>query len=235
MYALPKVKNHHSNLDIFLIITEPLLNEFHVRLFSCLRGIECAYVLRELCKESADSLRRGALGVRMGCDHPGWPGCWHGSDLENTEIECPKESARQFSKRFRYEARTKRHSPLSLNGLVVNHSHMNALVLPSFTESIRPRMSLFTTNIDVRDKEEIRRIQVVSARSSGCLRWMVACTFEVNSLRVPALLESHYKCHGLAPALHKNVISEAVYLKSVEVPNTFRVSRCQQWSPLSHR
>lgn len=235
MYALPKVKNHHSNLDIFLIITEPLLNEFHVRLFSCLRGIECAYVLRELCKESADSLRRGALGVRMGCDHPGWPGCGHGSDLENTEIECPKESARQFSKRFRYEARTKRHSPLSLNGLVVNHSHMNALVLPSFTEAISPRMSLFTTNINVRDKEEIRRIQVVSARSSGCLRWVVTCTFEVNSLRVPALLESHYECHGLAPALHKNVISEAVYLKSVEVPNTFRVSRCQQWSPLSHR
>lgn len=153
----------------------------------------------------------------------------------NTEFECPKESARQFSKWFRYEARTKRHSPLSLNGLVVNHSHMNALVLPSFTESISPRMSLFTTNIDVRDKEEIRRIQVVSARSSGCLRWVVACTFEVNSLRVPALLESHYECHGLAPALHKNVISEAVYLKSVEVPNTFRVSRCQQWSPLSHR
>lgn len=139
-------------------------------------------------------------------------------------------------KSIRNEARTKRHSPLSLNGLVVNHSHMNALVLPSFTESISPRMSLFTTNINVQGKEEMRRIQVVSARSGECLRWVVACTFEVNSLRIPALLESHYECHGLAPALNKNVISEAVYHKSVEVQSfTFRVSRCQQWSPLSHR
>lgn len=39
---------------------------------------------------------------------------------------------------------TKRTSPASTNGLVVNHSHMNALVELSFTESMSPRMSLFT-------------------------------------------------------------------------------------------
>ena len=42
------------------------------------------------------------------------------------------------------ERRTNRTSPESLNGFVVNHSHMNALVDPSLTESMRPRMSLFT-------------------------------------------------------------------------------------------
>ena len=40
---------------------------------------------------------------------------------------------------------TKRASPASMNGFEVNHSHMNALVDPSFTEFMRPRMSLFTT------------------------------------------------------------------------------------------
>ena len=39
---------------------------------------------------------------------------------------------------------TKRASPASTNGLVVNHSHINALVEPSLTELISPRMSLLT-------------------------------------------------------------------------------------------
>lgn len=44
----------------------------------------------------------------------------------------------------RIEQPTKRTSPASAKGLVVNHSHMNALVDPSLTESISPRMSLLT-------------------------------------------------------------------------------------------
>lgn len=40
--------------------------------------------------------------------------------------------------------RTKRTSPESANGFVVNHSHMNALVELSFTDAMRPWMSLFT-------------------------------------------------------------------------------------------
>lgn len=52
--------------------------------------------------------------------------------------------------------RTKRHSPASANGLVVNHSHMNALVDPSFTESIKPRMSLLTAR---GDHMEVRNAQ----------------------------------------------------------------------------
>ena len=39
---------------------------------------------------------------------------------------------------------TNRHSCTSANGFVVNHSHMKALVDPSFTEFNKPRMSLFT-------------------------------------------------------------------------------------------
>jgi hypothetical protein len=39
---------------------------------------------------------------------------------------------------------TKRTSPESSHGFVVNHSHMKALVEPSLTELIRPLMSLFT-------------------------------------------------------------------------------------------
>ena len=39
---------------------------------------------------------------------------------------------------------TKRTSPESSHGLVVNHSHMKALVEPSLTESMRPLISLFT-------------------------------------------------------------------------------------------
>ena len=49
--------------------------------------------------------------------------------------------------------RTKRHSPASANGLVVNHSHMNALVDPSFTESIKPRMSLLTAGNRANDRD----------------------------------------------------------------------------------
>ena len=42
------------------------------------------------------------------------------------------------------ELRTKRTSPESSHGLVVNHSHMKALVEPSLTDSMRPLISLFT-------------------------------------------------------------------------------------------
>lgn len=40
---------------------------------------------------------------------------------------------------------TNRTSPASTKGFVVNHSHMKALVDPSFTELMRPRRSLFTS------------------------------------------------------------------------------------------
>lgn len=42
------------------------------------------------------------------------------------------------------ELLTKRTSPRSNHGFVVNHSHMNALVEPSFTDVTRLWMSLLT-------------------------------------------------------------------------------------------
>jgi hypothetical protein len=57
------------------------------------------------------------------------------------------------ARRGHVKERTKRHSPASANGLVVNHSHMNALVEPSFTESINPRMSSLTAGHHVREPD----------------------------------------------------------------------------------
>lgn len=84
------------------------------------------------------------------------------------------------------QVHTKRASPASTNGLVVNHSHMNALVVPSFTESIRPRISLLTEGIYVSCREVHRN------------RWRL--TFELHLGRIPALLQAHDVRHGLAPA-----------------------------------
>lgn len=54
-----------------------------------------------------------------------------------------------ITERIERQPLTNRASPASTNGFVVNHSHMKALVDPSLTELINPRMSLFTVLVSV--------------------------------------------------------------------------------------
>lgn len=86
---------------------------------------------------------------------------------------------------------TKRTSPESSHGFVVNHSHMKALVEPSLTESISPLMSLFT-----RVAYSVTRV----VGSGG------ACTLEFECGRCPSLLESHHERHRLTAAVEKVLI-----------------------------
>lgn len=90
--------------------------------------------------------------------------------------------------------RTKRHSPASANGLVVNHSHMNALVDPSFTELIKPRMSWLTGT---------------GPETVGT--WgRVARTLKAEVLGGPALLQRHHVRHNLAAAVPNDKHRSAV-------------------------
>lgn len=83
---------------------------------------------------------------------------------------------------------TKRHSPASANGFVVNHSHMNALVVPSFTLSMSPRMSLLTC---------VSCFVLLSWEGGGGR----ALTSEFELIRGPILLQCHDIRHRLAPAM----------------------------------
>jgi hypothetical protein len=76
-----------------------------------------------------------------------------------------------------------RHSPASANGLVVNHSHMKADVVPALTESINPRMSLFTGG-----GKELDRRRKMDGRGR---------TLELEIAGWPALLHGHHECHSL--------------------------------------
>ena len=88
---------------------------------------------------------------------------------------------------YLYKPLTKRTSPVSTKGLVVNHSHMKALVEWSLTESIRPRRSLFT-----------------STAMSKYMRavWTSFTTLEFQLICGPALLLGHDICHCTATADH---------------------------------
>jgi len=71
----------------------------------------------------------------------------------------------------------------------VNHSHRNALVDPSFTESINFRMSLFTV------------IHVIHQYFAYIDKMDHTCTLELQLLRGPTMLKSHDIRHRLTPAV----------------------------------
>ena len=84
----------------------------------------------------------------MCSDQPRWPGCGNGANLTG-ELQCIYRDT-SFAR-----VPTKRTSPESSHGFVVNHSHMKALVEPSLTESMRPLMSLFTGMVEYLGTGEI--------------------------------------------------------------------------------
>lgn len=86
-------------------------------------------------------------------------------------------------------ALTNRTSPASAHSFVVNHSHMNTLVEPSFTEVTRPWMSLFTARA--------RQLCTRPARVHGTR------TLELQLVGRPALLQRHHIRHRLAPAARR--------------------------------
>lgn len=66
---------------------------------------------------------------------PRWPWSWHRPDLWIPVLNKVKKKVSSL---------TNLTSPESSQGLVVNHSHMNAEVEPSLTDLIRPLMSPLT-------------------------------------------------------------------------------------------
>ena len=86
-------------------------------------------------------------GARVGCAAISQDGQGVGTEPICDGDARDEKSGNQVRGREEGVWRTNRHSPASTKGLVVNHSHMNALVVPSFTESIRPRMSLLTAPV----------------------------------------------------------------------------------------
>ena len=76
----------------------------------------------------------------------------------------------------------------------MNHSHMNALVEPSFTELMRPRMSLFTIQAGFKSALASQSpSEPQKTRRAG-----VECTLELELVRRPALLQRHHVRHSLA-------------------------------------
>ena len=126
--------------DVRRGVPELSLDERDVRVRARGGRIERAHVPGERCEERRERGRGRARGVRG--DQPGRPGRGHGADLRwgARGGMSGNQSSRTRGRRWR----TKRHSPASTKGLVVNHSHMKALVEPSFTEATSPCISLFT-------------------------------------------------------------------------------------------
>lgn len=127
-------------INIPLRVSKFLLDELDIVLHSFLFRIKRTDISSQCGQERFHELRRRASG--MSSNHPGWPWRWHGADLF-----CNMNKYHSRGRTKQWKRLTKRTSPASTNGLVVNHSHIKALVEPSFTELIRPRMSLFTARL----------------------------------------------------------------------------------------
>lgn len=80
---------------------------------------------------------------------------------------------------------TNRTSPLSAHGFVVNHSHIKALVEPSFTEATRPWISFLT-------ERKIRIFQIEQKKAM--------LTLKRDCVGGPLLAERHDGSHSLAAA-----------------------------------
>ena len=129
-----------TNLNILLGVTKLVFDELDVRSGTVCLGVEFADIGRERPEERAQCVSGCPLWVRS--DEPRRPGSRHRANLR---AAAHHELVTKFVWDIEWnDHRTKRASPASTNGLVVNHSHINALVEASLTESIKPRMSLFT-------------------------------------------------------------------------------------------
>ena len=129
---------HH--LDVLYRITKILLDKIYISLNPVDLRIEVADMPSKFLQEGLDIFQRNT--GRMSCNEPRWPGGRHRSYLAYHKL-------RLHNGKNGRTTLTNRASPASTNGFVVNHSHMKALVDPSLTELINPRMSLFTVLVSV--------------------------------------------------------------------------------------
>ena len=121
------------NLNIFCWVPKVLFDKVDVLLYSTLFGVKRSHKGGKLGQKFCD--RSWGCTFWMGSNQPWRPWGGYRTNLYIVPI---------LTYLRRIWTLTKRTSPASTNGLVVNHSHMNALVELSFTESMSPRMSLFT-------------------------------------------------------------------------------------------